>query len=140
MGHPPAMQHGTHDRSLRELAAQLPHDVAALVRAEIALMRRELALAAGRMAVGAALLAVAAALAVFALGAVVAAAILGLAVVWPSWLAALVVGAALAVLAGALLAAGALSIRRALRTPVVSTQSIREDVEWLRTRTRSGAR
>jgi protein-S-isoprenylcysteine O-methyltransferase Ste14 len=134
------MENGTQDRSLRELAAQLPHDVADLVRAEIALMRGELTAAAGRMAAGAALLVVAAGLGLFALGALVAAAILGLAVVWPSWLAALAVGAVLAVLAGALLAAGAFSIRRALRAPVVSTESIREDVEWLRTRTRSGAR
>jgi Putative Actinobacterial Holin-X, holin superfamily III len=134
-----AMHNGTQDRSLRELAAQLPHDVANLVRAELALMRAELVDAGKRAAAGAGLLAAGLLLGLLALGALTAAAILALATVWPAWLAALVVGLGTGAAAGLFVLLGGLSLRRALRTPAVSVESIRDDLEWLRTRTRSGS-
>jgi Putative Actinobacterial Holin-X, holin superfamily III len=134
------MENGTQDRSLRELAAQLPHDVAHLVRSEVALLRAELAGAVKRMAAGAAVLAAAMLFGLLAVGALTAAAIIALAIVWPAWLAALVVGLGAGALAGLLALTGALALRRAARAPVVSMESIREDVEWLKTRTRSGVR
>lgn len=133
------MENSVHDRSLRELAEQLPHNVANLVRAEVALLRAELAAAAGRMAAGAGMLAASLLLGLLALGALTAAAILALATVWPAWLAALAVGLAAGVLAGLLVVVGALMLRRAARAPALSMASIREDLEWMRTRTRSGA-
>lgn len=134
------MDNSTEDRSLRELAAQLPHDVARLVRGEAALVQAELAAGAGRMAAGAGMLAGALLFGLLALGAVTAAAVLALALVWPAWLAALVVGLTAGGMAGLLTLVGARLLRRAVRAPLASMESIREDLEWVRTRTHSGAR
>ncbi|HEY3766596.1 MAG TPA: phage holin family protein [Gaiellales bacterium] len=127
------------DRSLSDLLGRLPTEVRALVRAELALARAELLAGVRRVALAAALAAAGAVLGLLALGALVAAAVLGLATVWPAWLAALVVALALVAIAGSLLLAGVAIGRRAVAPASAETlASIREDVEWVKTRARSG--
>ncbi len=127
------------DRSLSDLVARLPADVRALVRAELALVRAELVAGVRRLALAGALAATGAVLGLLALGAVIAAAVLGLATVWPAWLAALVVALMLAAIAGSLLLAGVAIGRRAVApASTEALASIREDVEWVKTRARSG--
>jgi uncharacterized membrane protein YqjE len=127
------------DRPIGDLVERLSANVRELVRAELALARAELAAAARRLAVAAGLAVTAAVLGLLALGALTATAVIALANVWPAWLAALVVALVLAALAGILLVAGiAIGRRAAPPVPTDTIESIKEDVEWVKTRARSG--
>ena len=110
-----------------------------LVRAELALARAELVAAVRRLAVAAGLAVAAAVLGLLALGTLTATAVIALANVWPAWLAALVVALVLLALAGILLLVGIKLVRRAAPpVPADTIESIKEDVEWVKTRARSG--
>ena len=127
------------DRPLSDLVEQLSADVRALVRAELALAKAELSERARRFAVAGGLAAAGAVLGLLALGTFTATAVIALANVWPAWLAALVVAVVLAAVAGILLAVGTKVGRRAVPpVPAETVESIKEDVEWVKTRTRSG--
>lgn len=98
--------------SIGELVGTLSEKLSQLVRDEIRLAKAELAAKAKTAGTGAGLLGAAAFFGFFAFGALVATAILGLAEVVEPWLAALVVGVLLLLVAGALALAG----RKALQT------------------------
>ena len=128
-----------HERSLGDLVEQLSADVRELVRAELALAKAELLGSVRRVVVAAALAATAALLGLLTLGAFTATAVIALATVWPAWLAALVVALVLGALAAIMLAVGIRVARRAAPpTPAATIESIKEDVEWVKTRARSG--
>jgi uncharacterized membrane protein YqjE len=127
-------------RSIRELIDQLSEDVRGLVRAEVSVIRAELEEKVRRLAVGAALVAVAGVLGLVALGAATATAIIALANVLATWLAALIVTAVFAFVAGIVLLAGVKMLRRGVPpAPKESVDSIKEDVSWVKARARSGA-
>jgi Putative Actinobacterial Holin-X, holin superfamily III len=130
-----------HDqRSIRELIDQLSEDVRGLVRAEVSVIRAELEEKVRRLAVGAALVAVAGVLGLVALGAATATAIIALANVLATWLAALIVTAVFAFVAGIVLLAGVKFLRRGVPpAPKESVDAIKEDVSWVKARARSGA-
>jgi uncharacterized membrane protein YqjE len=130
-----------HDRSVGDLAKQLSQDIAELVRKELELAKAELSAKARTLAAGAGLIATGAVLLLAALGALTAAGILALSNVLDAWLAALVVGAGIGLVATLLVLIGLKSIRRA--TPAVPTEtveSVKEDVAWVKTRAKSGMR
>ena len=93
-----------------------------LVRDEMQLARLELRGKAERAGAGAGLLGVGAAAALLAGGAMVAAAVLALALVLPGWAACLIVGGAVALLAGLLALAGRQQVKRA--TPLAPTEAV----------------
>jgi uncharacterized membrane protein YqjE len=127
-------------RSIRELVDQLSEDVRRLVRAEVGVIRAELEEKARRLAVGAALIAVAGVLGMLALGAATATAIIALANVLATWLAALIVTVVLLVVAGIAVLVGVKILRRGVPpAPTESVDSIKEDVSWVKARARSGA-
>jgi tetrahydromethanopterin S-methyltransferase subunit C len=77
----------------------------------------------------------------YALGAVVAAAILGLAAAVTAWLAALIVAVVLGALAGALALTGKSKVEQAAPPiPEQATESVKEDVQWARTRAQDARR
>lgn len=120
-----------------ELVTRLSTQVSELVRGEMALARAELATKGKRAGVGAGLAGAGGVLALYGGGALVAAAVAGLALVLDVWLAALAVGAALLLLAGVLALAGRSSIRRA--TPPVPEEAVanaRRDVDAVKERIR----
>jgi uncharacterized membrane protein YqjE len=128
-----------HSRPLGELVEQLSADVRELVRAELALAKAELLGSVRRMAVAAGLAAVAAVVGLLALGTLAATAVIALANVWPAWLAALVAALVLAALAGIMMISCLKIGRRAVPPkPVETIESLKEDVEWVKTRARSG--
>lgn len=127
-------------RSIRELVDQLSGDVRGLVRAEVSVIRAELEEKVRRLAVGAALIAVAGVLGLTALGALTATAIIALANVLATWLAALIVTIVLLLLAGIAVLVGLKILRRGVPpAPTESVDSIKEDVSWVKARARSGA-
>ena len=129
-----------HGRSMADLTKKLSHDLSELVRKELELAKAELAAKARRAAVGIALLGAGAILLLVAVGALTAAAILALDLVLASWLSALVVGAAGCVLGAMLLLGGIKAARRATPVPTETVAAVKEDVVWLRTRAKHGAR
>lgn len=127
-----------HQPSTAELVKQAGEQVTRLIRDELRLFRAEMAAKRKRMAMGAGMLGVAGLLALYGLAAAVATAIIALAIVWPAWLAALVVTAAILLVAGVLALAGRGSLKRATPPmPEETTASVKADIDEIRTRAQS---
>jgi uncharacterized membrane protein len=117
-------------RSLFALISDLPRLIITLLKAELAHLKAEFAEKAKYAGVGIGLMVFAAALAFFALGTLVAAAVLGLAVVFPGWLSALIVAVALLLVAGLLVLLGVSSLKRMNGVaPQRTIASVKEDTE-----------
>jgi uncharacterized membrane protein YqjE len=121
------------DLSTGELVTRLSSQVSELVRGELELARAELASKGKRAGVGAGLAGAGGVLALYGGGALVAAAIAALALVVDVWLAALVVGVLLLLVAGLLAVVGKNRIQSA--TPPVPEQAVagaKQDVETVK--------
>lgn len=126
---------GEQDQSTAALLRQLTEQVTTLVRDEVELARQEIRQKGRRIGAGAGALSASGVLALYGGGGLVAAAILAIDQVLRAWLAALVVGAALTVLAGILALAGRGQVRRAAPpVPGRTVSSVREDVDTVRQR------
>lgn len=129
------------EHHLSELVRELSEQTATLARQEVELAKIELAEKGRKAAVGAGLMTGGTSLSYLALGAFTAAAILGLAEIMQAWLAALIVGGIYLVIAGVLFGFGWFSLRRAAPPiPEETVETIREDAEWIRRRSKSAAR
>lgn len=116
-------------QSLGELVTALPRLISELLKAELKHLKAELAEKAKYAGVGIGLFAVAAVLLFFALGVLVAAAVLGLAVVLPGWAAALIVFGSLVVIAGLLALIGVASLKRVKGVaPQQTIASVKADI------------
>jgi len=116
--------------SLAELTKQLSDQATRLARKEVELAKAEMSLKAKRLGVGAGAFGAAGLIAVLALGALTAAAILGLAETVDAWLAALIVAVVYAGIAGVLALIGRRRVQAG--TPPVPERAIessKEDVE-----------
>lgn len=121
------------DKSLGELVGDLSREAGNLIRKEVQLAKTELSAKAGAAIKGAALLIVAGVLAFFAVGVLLAALVFGLvtALNWSSWLAALVVGIVLLVLAGILAIIGIPSLKKGANPiPKQTVETLKEDARW----------
>jgi MFS family permease len=132
---------GGRDQSMGELVKQLADQTSTLVRQEMELAKAELR-EKGRLAgMGAGAFGGAGLLGLFALGALTAAAILALATAVDGWLAALIVAAVYGAVAGVLALVGRTKVQAATPPiPEQTTESVKEDVEWTRTRAAQGRR
>jgi hypothetical protein len=129
------------DRSIAELLRQLSDQTATLVRQELALARTEVALKGRQTGLGAGMFGGAAMFGLYALGALTACVILALATAIDGWLAALILAAAYAVIAGALALAARAKVRAAVPpVPAQAVESVKEDVQWTKRRAREGRR
>ena len=123
-------------RSIGRLAADIAIDTAALVRKEIDLVKAEIAEKAVSLGSGIGLIAGAVFVLSIALPILTASLVLGLAEFMPAWLAALLVGVLLLIVAAALAAVGARKAKRGAQlTPTEVLNTAREDMEWLRQQT-----
>jgi uncharacterized membrane protein YqjE len=129
------------DRSLPELLKRLSAETTQLVHQEIDLAKVELTQKGRQAGAGAGLFSAAAALGLAALGALTACIILALNAALPAWLAALIVTVVYGVIAAVLAVQGRDRVKQA--TPLAPKQTIetvKEDVEWAKTQTRSAKR
>jgi uncharacterized membrane protein YqjE len=129
------------ERSLPELLQRLSAETTQLVHQEIDLAKVELTQKGRQAGAGAGLFGGAAAVGLAALGALTACIILALNAALPAWLAALIVAAVYAVVAAVLAVQGRDRVKQA--TPLAPEQTIetvKEDVEWAKTQTRSAKR
>ncbi len=121
--------------SLAELVKQLSEQTSRLARQEVELAKAELTEKGKRAGLGAGMFGGAAMFGFYALGALVAAAILGLATAVAAWLAALIVTAVLGATAGLLALLGKSNVEQATPpVPEQTTESVKEDVQWAKTR------
>lgn len=117
------------DRSVTDLVGDLTSQVAHLARVEAQLAAREVTDKAKRGAMGGGLFAVAGVIAIYGGAALASAAVFALWLVWPGWLAAIVVGVALFVLAGIIAMVARSKLKRAMPpTPDETMDNAREDV------------
>jgi uncharacterized membrane protein YqjE len=117
-------------RSFSDVFHDILHNVQDIVRSEVRLakaeIREEVAVAKSSMV----LLGGGALTAIFSLLFSLLTVVYSLALVMPSWAAALIVGAALAVVATLMLTAGLRRFKQIRRTPERTIETIKENVEW----------
>lgn len=124
-----------------ELVKQLSEEVTRLVRQELELARTEMTEKGRRAGLGLGELGAAGAVGLYALGALTLCFIAALALVMPLWGAALIVAAVYAVVAAVLGLTGRQQIERSLPAkPEQAIESVKEDIEWAKTQTRSDKR
>ena len=132
-------QESSAERSVPELVKEITAQSAALARKEIELAEAEMVTKGKRVGLGAGMFGGAGLLGLFGLGALTVAAILGLAIVLPGWAAALIVAGVYLGLAGIIALMGGIELRRAKPLPPTeATESVKDDVEWIRAHAERG--
>jgi hypothetical protein len=126
------------ERPIGDLVKQLANQTSTLVRQELDLAKAEMSQKATVAGKGAGLLGGAAVVGLLAAGSLTACLILALSEVIPSWLAALIVALVMAAVAAVLALQGRNRIRAATPpVPEQTVETVKEDVEWAKTRTPS---
>lgn len=116
-------------RSIFRLIGDLPGYVVDLIKSELEQLKAEIATKVKAAGVGIGLMAGAGAFAFFALGVLVAAAILGLATALPAWLAALIVAIILLLIAALLVFVGLKFLKKGTPpTPTETIESVKQDL------------
>lgn len=126
---------------MADLTKQLSEQAGRLAHLEVELAKSELAAKGRRAGIGAGMFGGAGAFGFYALGALAAAAILGLATALAGWLAALIVAAAFGALAAFLALVGKNKVAQASPPiPEQASESVKEDVRWARIRAQRARR
>ncbi|MHB1064667.1 MAG: phage holin family protein [Georgenia sp.] len=116
-------------RTIGEIVASISEQFSRLVRDEFRLAQAQLVEKGKKVGAGAAALAVAAVLALYALGVLIAAAVLGLATALPAWLSALIIGVVLLVVAGVAAFVGKRMFDASKDHTVNPQEGLREDLD-----------
>jgi hypothetical protein len=129
------------DHSIGELVKDLATETSTLVRQEIDLAKAEMTDRGKRAGKGVGMLAAGAAVALLAFGALTAGLIAALDLAMPTWLAALIVTVVYGAIAAVLVQIGRKQVQEAAPpVPEDTIESVKEDVQWAKTRTRSATR
>jgi nitrate/nitrite transporter NarK len=129
------------EASLAELIKQLSDQSSRLARQEVELAKAELAYKGKRAGIGAGMFGGAGVFGFYGLGALIAAAILALATAVTAWLAALIIAVVLAAVAGVLAMQGKTKVQQATPpVPEEATESVKEDVQWAKTKAQQARR
>jgi hypothetical protein len=126
---------GASDASVAELVKQLSEQSSRLARQEVELAKAELAVKGKRAGIGAGMFGGAGAFGFYGFGALTAAAILALSLAVSAWLAALIIALVYGGVAGILALQGKHKVQQATPpVPEQATESVKEDVQWAKTR------
>jgi Putative Actinobacterial Holin-X, holin superfamily III len=129
------------DRPIGELLRELGEEISTLVRAEIALAKAEIAEKSKPAFASAGMFGGTALFGLGAFGAVTAFLIALIALALPVWAAALIVAGVYGVVAYVLAQTGKKKLHEAAPlVPEQTAQTVKEDIEWAKTRMKSGAR
>jgi len=127
------------DRPIGELLRELSEQTTTLVRQELELAKLELTEKGKRAGIGVGMFGGAGVVGLYAVGALTACFILALATAVTGWLAALIVAAVYGAIAGVLAIAGKSKVQQAgPPVPEQATESVKEDVQWTKTRAKQG--
>jgi predicted phage tail protein len=121
-----------------ELVMRLSEQASRLAHQEVELAKAELVVQGKRVETGLGMFGGAGAIGFYALGALVAAAVLGLATAVSAWLSALIIAMVLGGIAGLLALQGKSKIREATPPVAAITASVKEDVQWAKSRAQAG--
>jgi uncharacterized membrane protein YqjE len=124
------------ERSFSDVIRDIVGNVQEIVRSEVRLAKTEILEEAAKVKSSTVLLGVGAITAIFAILFLLLAIVYGLALVVPSWAAAVIVGVALAVVASVLLASGVTRFKQIHPTPARTVESIKENVAWAKQHSR----
>ena len=131
--HPDTIHEDRQEHQVGALVAQLSNDVSRLVRDELQLAKAELKDKGKEAGIGIGLFGGAGTVAVYGVGALVAAAILGLAAAVPAWLSALIVALVLFAIAGVAALLGKRHVAHATPPmPEHAVEGMHEDLEALK--------
>ena len=131
----------TDDSSTAELLKRLSDQTVTLVRQELELAKAEVSEKGKQAGLGAGILGGAGRFGLLALGALTACLIMALDTGMEGWLAALIVTAVYAAIAGVLALTGKNKVREAApAVPEETVETVKEDVEWAKTQKRSAVR
>ena len=120
-------------QSLFALLSSLPGLIVELARSELEQLKTELVRKAKHAGIGIGLMVVAAGFAFFATGVLVTAAILGLAVVLPGWLAALIIAVILLIVAAIFILVGVKQLQKGTPpVPSETMESVQRDVRVIK--------
>jgi hypothetical protein len=129
---------GDGDKSLSDLVQDLSRQTSTLIRQEMRLAQAELTEKGRHASRGAGMFGGAGLIALYGVGALIAAAILGLATVLEPWIAAAAVGVGLLLIAGILALTGKKEIEEATPPkPELAIESVQRDVDTVKARARS---
>ena len=126
----------TADRSMGTVVSDIVGDLQQIVRAEVRLAKVEVREEIGKAQRGAMFLAAGGIFLTLALGLMLLAAVYGLATIWPAWAAALAVAAGTALVGGVLAMSGKGQIGSVDLTPDKTVETVKENLQWAKTRTR----
>lgn len=136
-----AGQQSTAQQSTADLVNQATAQLSTLVRDELALARQELTEKGKRAGLGGGLLGGAGVLALYGLGLLLALAVIALNLVWPLWLAALVVTVVVFIAAGVAALLGRRQLKAAAPPlPTDTIAAVEADVRTIKTAARDGRR
>ena len=120
------------ERSLGDLFSELASETSELVRQEVALAQVEISQKATRVGKNVGFLAVGGAVGYAALLAVLAAVIIGLGNFIPLWLAALLVGAIVGIVAYFMVSSALTELKNTDLKPEQTVETLKEDAQWLK--------
>jgi len=129
-------QQSRSEPSLGQLFAELTEEMTTLVRQEVALATTELGQKASRVGRDVGFLAVGGAVVYAGLLAIIAACILALALIMPTWLAALIIGIVVVALGYGLVRMGLGALKREDLAPRQTLDTLKEDMTWAKNQTR----
>jgi Putative Actinobacterial Holin-X, holin superfamily III len=129
------------ERPIGELLKQLSEETTRLVHQELELAKAELSQNGKQAGLGAGLFGAAGAIGLLAAAALTACFILALDAAMPAWLAALIVAVVYGAVAAVLALRGRAKVRQAVPpVPEQTIETVKEDVQWAKTQTRSAKR
>jgi hypothetical protein len=117
-------------RSVPEVLQDIVGNLQDIIRSEFRLAKTEIKEEASKAARPAAAFGVGLISGIYGIGFMLLAAVYGLSTVMPAWLAALLVGIILAIVAGAFLGSGREKLKRINLSPDKAIKSLEENVEW----------
>jgi hypothetical protein len=129
------------DQPVGDLVKQLTEQTRTLARQEIELAKAELTAKGRKAGIGAGMFGGAGLFGLFAFAVLTACLVLALATALAPWLAALIVGALYAAIAGALALSGKQKVQEATPPlPEQTVETVKEDVQWTKRRAQAGRR
>jgi hypothetical protein len=120
------------ERSIGELFSELANETSTLIRQEVALAQVEITQKAASAGKNVGYLAAGGFVGYAGLLAIIAGVIMGLSYFIPAWLAAIIVGAIIAVVSYVLVSSALTSLRNMDVKPTETVESIKEDARWLK--------
>lgn len=125
------------ERSTSEVVKDILADGQELIRSEVRLARAEVRSEVSKAVSAGVMLAGGAAVGLFGLGFILWSLVYALDGIMPQWLAALLVGIALAIVAAILVSTGKSRMKDVSPTPEKTIESVKENVEWMKNQTKS---